>query len=54
MSVSQDDKPRLFTIDGGNVSVFDAAPAAPVFKTTIQAAGETALQVEPQPFKGAP
>ncbi|MFY2102249.1 amine dehydrogenase large subunit [Achromobacter xylosoxidans] len=49
MSVSQDDKPRLFTIDGGNVNVYDAAPAAPVFKSTIQGAGETALQVEPQP-----
>ncbi|WYX19286.1 amine dehydrogenase large subunit [Achromobacter xylosoxidans] len=49
MSVSQDDKPRLFTIDGGNVNVYDAAPAAPVFKGTIQGAGETALQVEPQP-----
>ncbi|WP_088157747.1 amine dehydrogenase large subunit [Achromobacter xylosoxidans] len=49
MSVSQDDQPRLYTIDGGNVSVYDAAPAAPVLKGTIQAAGETALQVEPQP-----
>ncbi|WP_315136641.1 amine dehydrogenase large subunit [Achromobacter marplatensis] len=52
MSVSQDDKPRLFTIDGGNVNIYDAAPVAPVFKTTIQAAGETALQVEPQPTGG--
>nr|WP_315528485.1 amine dehydrogenase large subunit [uncultured Achromobacter sp.] len=52
MSVSQDDKPRLFTIDGGNVNIYDATPAAPVFKTTIQAAGETALQVEPQPTGG--
>ncbi|MGE8638916.1 MAG: amine dehydrogenase large subunit [Achromobacter sp.] len=52
MSVSQDDKPRLFTIDGGNVNIYDAAPVAPVFKTTIQAAGETALQVEPQPAGG--
>jgi methylamine dehydrogenase heavy chain len=52
MSVSQDDKPRLFTIDGGNVSIFDATPAAPVFQRTIQAAGETALQVEPQPLGG--
>lgn len=49
MSVSQDDKPRLFTIDGGNVNIYDAAPAAPVFKGAIQGAGETALQVEPQP-----
>ncbi|MBD9477164.1 amine dehydrogenase [Achromobacter sp. ACM01] len=49
MSVSQDDQPRLYTIDGGNVNVYDAAPAAPVLKGTIQAAGETALQVEPQP-----
>ncbi|CAB3921903.1 amine dehydrogenase large subunit [Achromobacter piechaudii] len=54
MSVSQDDQPRLFTIDGGNLSVFDAAPAAPVWKTTIQAAGETAVQVEPQPIRSAP
>lgn len=54
MSVSQDDKPRLFTIDGSNVSVFDAAPTAPVFKTTIQAAGETAVQVEPQPVRSTP
>lgn len=53
MSVSQDDKPRLFTIDGGNVSIFDATPVAPVFQRTIQAAGETALQVEPQPKGGA-
>jgi methylamine dehydrogenase heavy chain len=52
MSVSQDDKPRLFTIDGGNVNIYEAAPVAPVFKTTIQAAGETALQVEPQPTGG--
>lgn len=52
MSVSQDDKPRLFTIDGGNVNIYDATPAAPVFKATIQAAGETALQVEPQPTGG--
>jgi methylamine dehydrogenase heavy chain len=52
MSVSQDDKPRLFTIDGGNVSIFDATPVAPVFQRTIQAAGETALQVEPQPLGG--
>ncbi|MGE8678972.1 MAG: amine dehydrogenase large subunit [Achromobacter marplatensis] len=52
MSVSQDDKPRLFTIDGGNVNIYNAAPVAPVFKTTIQAAGETALQVEPQPTGG--
>ncbi|MNV74142.1 Aralkylamine dehydrogenase heavy chain precursor [compost metagenome] len=51
--MSQDDKPRLFTIDGGNVNIYDAAPVAPVFKTTIQAAGETALQVEPQPAGGA-
>ncbi|MBO1016774.1 amine dehydrogenase [Achromobacter sp. SD115] len=49
MSVSQDDQPRLYTIDGGNVNVYDAAPAAPVLKGTIQAAGETALQIEPQP-----
>jgi len=49
MSVSQDDQPRLYTIDGGNVNVYDAAPVAPVLKGTIQAAGETALQVEPQP-----
>ena len=48
MSVSQDDKPRLFTIDGGNVNV-DAAPVAPVLKGAIKGAGETALQVEPQP-----
>ncbi|MGB3434762.1 amine dehydrogenase large subunit [Achromobacter sp.] len=49
MSVSQDDQPRLYTIDGGNVNVYDAAPVAPILKGTIQAAGETALQVEPQP-----
>lgn len=53
MSVSQDDQPRLYTLDGGNVNIYDAAPAAPVFKGTIQAAGETALQVEPQP-RGTP
>ncbi|SSW65972.1 Aralkylamine dehydrogenase heavy chain [Achromobacter veterisilvae] len=49
MSVSQDDAPRLYTLDGGNVNIYDAAPAAPVLKGTIEAAGETALQVEPQP-----
>jgi methylamine dehydrogenase heavy chain len=49
MSVSQDDNPRLYTLDGGNVNIYDAAPAAPVLKGTIEAAGETALQVEPQP-----
>lgn len=53
MSVSQDDKPRLFTIDGGNVNVYDAAPVAPVLKGAIKGAGETALQVEPQPWAGA-
>jgi len=53
MSVSQDDHPRLYTLDGGNVNIYDAAPAAPVLKGTIEAAGETALQVEPQP-RGAP
>lgn len=53
MSVSQDDQPRLYTLDGGNVNIYDAAPAAPVFKGTIQAAGETTLQVEPQP-RGTP
>ena len=37
MSVSQDDKPRLFTIDGGNVNVYDAAPVAPVLKGAIRA-----------------
>ncbi|WP_251864507.1 amine dehydrogenase large subunit [Achromobacter sp. Marseille-Q4962] len=54
MSVSQDTQPRLYTIDGGNVNVYDAEPAAPVLKGTIQAAGETALQVEPQPAEGQP
>ena len=49
MSVSQDDQPRLYTLDGGNVNIYDAAPAAPVLMGTIEGAGETALQVEPQP-----
>jgi methylamine dehydrogenase heavy chain len=49
MSVSQDASPRLYTLDGGNVNIYDAAPAVPVLKGTIEAAGETALQVEPQP-----
>ena len=53
MSVSQDDKPRLFTIDGGNVNVYDAAPVAPVLKGAIKGAGETALQVEPQILGGS-
>ena len=53
MSVSQDDKPRLFTIDGGNVNVHDAAPVAPVLKGAIKGAGETALQVEPQTLAGS-
>ncbi|PND35856.1 amine dehydrogenase [Achromobacter pulmonis] len=51
MSVSQDEAPRLYTLDGGNVNVYDAAPAAPVLKGTIEGAGETALQVEPQPWR---
>lgn len=50
MSVSQDPQPRLFTIDGGNVSVYDAAPVAPVLLGKIENAGETALQLEPQPW----
>ncbi len=50
MSVSQDPQPRLFTIDGGNVSVYDATPVAPVLLGKIESAGETALQLEPQPW----
>jgi methylamine dehydrogenase heavy chain len=51
MSVSQDPQPRLFTIDGGNVQVYDAAPVAPVLLGGIEGAGETALQLEPHPWK---
>lgn len=50
MSVSQDPQPRLFTIDGSNVSVFDATPVAPVLLGKIENAGETALQLEPHPW----
>jgi methylamine dehydrogenase heavy chain len=39
--------PRLLTIDGNNVRVYDISAPAPVLMRTIKAAAEASVQVEP-------
>lgn len=53
ISVAQGDKPRLLTLDGGNVHVYDISGNEPKLLRTIEGAAESALQVEPQPIAGA-
>ncbi len=52
MSVAQGPHPRLLTLDGGNVNIYDIGAAQPKYLRTIEGAGEAALQVEPQPYEG--
>lgn len=52
MSVAQGPAPRLLTLDGGNVNIYDISAAEPKYLRTIEGAGEAALQVEPQPEAG--
>lgn len=52
MSVAQGPHPRLLTLDGGNVNIYDISNAQPKYLRTIEGAGEAALQVEPQPYQG--
>ncbi|TEA76896.1 amine dehydrogenase large subunit [Allopusillimonas ginsengisoli] len=52
MSVAQGPSPRLLTLDGGNVNIYDISAAQPKYLRTIEGAGEAALQVEPQPYNG--
>jgi len=54
ISVSQGPVPRLLTLDGGNVNVYDISAAQPKYLRTIEGAGEAALQVEPHPDGGRP
>jgi aralkylamine dehydrogenase heavy chain/methylamine dehydrogenase heavy chain len=49
MSVVQGKAPRLLTLDGGNVHVYDISAAEPKLLSSIAAAGEAALQVFGQP-----
>lgn len=53
ISVDQGGKPRLLTLDGGNVHIYDISGNEPKLLRTIEGAGESALQVEPQPIAGA-
>jgi len=41
--------PRLLTMDGGTARIYDIASDTPKLLRTIEGAGETALQIEPQP-----
>ncbi|MBF6615700.1 amine dehydrogenase large subunit [Pollutimonas thiosulfatoxidans] len=52
MSVAQGPNPRLLTLDGGNVNVYDISAVQPKYLRTIEGAGEAALQVEPHPGTG--
>jgi aralkylamine dehydrogenase heavy chain/methylamine dehydrogenase heavy chain len=52
MSVAQGPHPRLLTLDGGNVNIYDISGPQPKYLRTIEGAGEAALQVEPQPYQG--
>src|SRR5690606_30156730 len=52
LSVAQGPAPRLLTLDGGNVNIYDISAAEPKYLRTIEGAGEAALQVEPHPYNG--
>lgn len=52
LSVAQGPAPRLLTLDGGNVNIYDISAAEPKYLRTIEGAGEAALQVEPHPYDG--
>lgn len=52
MSVAQGPEPRLLTLDGGNVNIYDISAEQPNYLRTIEGAGEAALQVEPHPYLG--
>lgn len=53
MTVAQGKTPRLLTLDGGNVNIYDIRAAEPKLLRTIKGAGEAALQVMAQPYAGA-
>lgn len=52
MSVMQGASPRLLTLDGGNVNIYDISAAEPKYLKTIEGAGEAALQVLSHPSSG--
>ncbi|PLC48944.1 amine dehydrogenase [Pollutimonas subterranea] len=52
MSIVQGASPRLLTLDGGNVNIYDISAVQPEYLKTIEGAGEAALQVLPHPGSG--